>query len=87
MLILLLLHVVCGGPQGALISGIIQNKQDFRVSQAYELVRNTPARLGSEYDALSGVITQEAVSRQRLLALVSVEKPVCPIIVNCDFQI
>ena len=48
MLILLLLRVECGGHQGAPISGIIQNKQDFPVSQAYELVRNTPARLGSE---------------------------------------
>lgn len=38
-------HVVYRGHQGALISGIIWDKQDFPASQASEHIRNTPTQL------------------------------------------
>lgn len=56
MLIPILPHVVFRGHQGALISGIISDKQDFPASQASEHIRNTPVRLRSKWEALNGVI-------------------------------
>lgn len=45
-------QVVYPGHPGALISGLIQDKQDFPASQASAHIRNIPGRLRSKGEAL-----------------------------------